>query len=544
MIDDQQLVDVQRKRKLRKAVGALIVTLGLTGWAFAYVSSRNLLGRETLWLLPMLLVGLWVSYSYWTAAHTGAPGPDPEEDIERRGGYRFTLAGLLIVATALGLCYGAASFISRRLSALEGVAVAEATVVSTGATISGRYSLPWAKIRFSLPNGRAVETYLSQMDGSIDANQKTIKIRYKIRDPRYAVRDSDPLVYLVAALWCAIGAVCLMMAYMVSRPLPSTVPGRQTDKPLGGLPVSPSQSSQTQSSKHSDRKLPGGQVQTKALRVAAYFLIAHYLTITVLALLGKEAPDFIRIAVTLGLLIGSVGSLFIPRKLGWVSVALYAWYAGNPFALATWAIWVSPAMQAMAKIIASLTLALINAPLIAALVLVFKPASFASFRNPVADDDAPARASGKPNAAGAAIDIAGVEQAPGTTSSIRQALGWSVAIAVLAVAALVAFDFNRTARAAQWLTSAQFQREFDTVAPRGFYPGEVEGQCQADGEKYRADWKVQPEGAPFFAYFGMTLQNYELKDKEYRSQGYTLESVKHFKDCSGIERYQATWLKR
>ncbi len=76
MIDDQQLVDMQRKRKLRKAVGALIVTLGLTGWAFAYVSSRNLLGRETLWLLPMLLVGLWVSYSYWTAAHTGAPGPE------------------------------------------------------------------------------------------------------------------------------------------------------------------------------------------------------------------------------------------------------------------------------------------------------------------------------------------------------------------------------------------------------------------------------------------------------------------------------------
>ncbi len=73
---------MQRKRNLRKAVGALIVTLGLAGWAFAYVSSQDPLGRETLWLLPMLLAGLWVSYSYWS---TEAPGP--EQDFERRGGY-------------------------------------------------------------------------------------------------------------------------------------------------------------------------------------------------------------------------------------------------------------------------------------------------------------------------------------------------------------------------------------------------------------------------------------------------------------------------
>ena len=59
-------------------------------------------------------------------------------------------------------------------------------------------------------------------------------------------------------------------------------------------------------------------MQTKALRVAAYFLIGHYFIVTGLELLGKGTPDFFRIAIMLALLIGSVGALFRPRKLGWV----------------------------------------------------------------------------------------------------------------------------------------------------------------------------------------------------------------------------------
>jgi hypothetical protein len=388
-MDDHQVVDMQRKRNLRKAAGALIVTLGLTGCALGYVVVRNLLGRETLWLLPMLLVGLRVSYSYWMAGHTGAPGP--EQDLERKGGYRITLAGLLALAVALGCFYGAASMIARRLSDLDGVAVAVATVVSTGNRISGRYSIPWAKVRFSLPDGRIVEATLNHTELSVGTGQKTVKIRYKIRDPRKAVADCDPLLYLMVAVFCALGVVFIMAAYFASRPLPRALPGK---------PVP-----------------------------------------------GSDALD----------------------------------RAGNR---------------------------------------------------------------GKPDATGAAIDMAGVDQAPGMTGRTGHALGWTVAIAVLAVAAFLAASAERTAPGSPWLTSAQFQREFDTLAPQGFYPGEVEGQCQTDGEKYRADWKAIPSGAYFFAYYGMTLPSYELKDQEYRSQGYSLESAKHFKDCSGIERYQATWLKR
>ncbi len=263
-------------------------------------------------------------------------------------------------------------------------------------------------------------------------------------------------------------------------------------------------------------------MQAKALRVAAYFLIGHFFIVTGLELLGKT-PDFFRIVITLGLLIASVGSLFIPRKLGWAMVVAYAWYALTPFLIATWAIFAAPNLPSAARITTSIVLLLINSPLIVALVLVFKPASFASFRNPLSGDaDKPAGASG----------------------SRRLALGAAAAIAVLAVAAILSVDAYRTTAGSQWMTAAQYQREFDTRARKGFYPHEVEGECRTDGEKFRADWKAIPSDATFLTHHGMTMQDYDLRNQEYSSKGYSLGSMKHFKDCSGIERYQATWLKR
>ena len=268
-------------------------------------------------------------------------------------------------------------------------------------------------------------------------------------------------------------------------------------------------------------------MQTKALRVAAYFLVAHYFVVTAPALLGKGSPDlFIRAAITLGILIGAVGVLFRPRTLGWVVVVAYAWYAANPFVLGAWAIWFSPELQSSARITALIALALINSPLIVALVLVFKPASFASFKTL---PDTAAMQAAKP---------------AGIASSRTHALGWTVAIGVVVVAAIIAFNAYHSVPQFQGMTSAQYQREFDTRAQKGFYPHEVEGECQSDGEKFRAEWKAIPSGASFFAHHGMTRQDYERRNQEYPSKGYSLVSVKHFKDCAGIDRYQATWLKR
>lgn len=269
-------------------------------------------------------------------------------------------------------------------------------------------------------------------------------------------------------------------------------------------------------------------MQTNALRVAAYFLVAHYLIVTALVLLGKGTPDFLRFAITLGFLIGAVGALFSPRKLGWVMVVAYAWYVANPFVLGAWAVWISPELKSSAKITASIVLALINSPLIAALVLVFKPASFASFRSP------------PDNTATRAAKSAGIANSQAASRGRNAA----VLAVVLVVAAIVAVYAYRPAPRSEWMTSAQYQRDFDTRAPKGYYPQEVEGRCEAGSEKYLPDWRPQPPGAGFFSYFGLTREGYDNKNREYVAQGFSLVSVKHFRDCSGVERYQATWLRR
>jgi hypothetical protein len=163
----------------------------------------------------------------------------------------------------------------------------------------------------------------------------------------------------------------------------------------------------------------------------------------------------------------------------------------------------------------------------------------AVFRVPIYDTaDAPAseQEQGKGHTATQAAKPAGI------ANSRSHALGRTVTIA--AVAALLAVTVYRTVPRSQWMTSAQYQREFDTQAKKGFYPHQVDGECQSDGEKFRADWKAIPSGAFFFAHHGMTRQDYDRRNQEYGSKGYALGPVKHFKDCSGIDRYQATWLRR
>lgn len=141
-------------------------------------------------------------------------------------------------------------------------------------------------------------------------------------------------------------------------------------------------------------------------------------------------------------------------------------------------------------------------------------------------------------------DGARIEAAGAVPASRSHALKWTVALIVAVAAGILALKSYRSAPSTQWMTSAQYQREFDAWGPKGFYPHEVEGECQSGGEKFRADWRAIPAGAAFFAHHGMTERDYERREQEYRSRGYALETVKHFKDCSGADRFQATWLKR
>ena len=95
----------------------------------------------------------------------------------------------------------------------------------------------------------------------------------------------------------------------------------------------------------------------------------------------------------------------------------------------------------------------------------------------------------------------------------------------------------------EWWTPSQFQEEFNRRVGEGFYPDEIEGRCEDGSEKFRALWKGIPLGASFYTYNTMTKEDYDAKNTKLTSDGYSLKFLNSFKDCSGVDRYLATWLK-
>ena len=94
-----------------------------------------------------------------------------------------------------------------------------------------------------------------------------------------------------------------------------------------------------------------------------------------------------------------------------------------------------------------------------------------------------------------------------------------------------------------WLTSAEYQREFD-VRKSEFYPANIEGRCHDGREEFRAEWKKRPLQSAFQSHHGITKQQFEDRGNTLREQGYSLEFSAAFQDCNDVTRYQATWLKK
>jgi len=286
-------------------------------------------------------------------------------------------------------------------------------------------------------------------------------------------------------------------------------------------------------------------MKVKALRLPAYLLIAHFLIASALALTARGNPDYVRMGMMLGLLFVAVSALFNPRRRGWMFVLGYVLYL---FAYQAVGIWTAlgnwSALPFGVRLVAATAWGVLFALPATALVFTLLPANFAAFADPPANGGVAAQ----PSAAlsGARIEQAGAgpsEASPGAQPA-SSARNMAVLLAVLVLAAIVAAYAYRPGSRSEWMTSAQYQRDFDTRAPKGFYPHEVEGRCEGGSEKYLPAWKPQPPGAAFFSYFGMPREGYDNKNREYVAQGFSLVSVKHFTDCSGVERYQATWLKR
>jgi len=97
--------------------------------------------------------------------------------------------------------------------------------------------------------------------------------------------------------------------------------------------------------------------------------------------------------------------------------------------------------------------------------------------------------------------------------------------------------------AKEWLTSDEYQQAFDNKVKDGSYPVSVKGRCANDVEQFHPEWKGLPIGAGFTSYHALTKDLYNRENQQLTAQGYSVTSVTTFKDCSGQERYQATWLK-
>ena len=124
-------------------------------------------------------------------------------------------------------------------------------------------------------------------------------------------------------------------------------------------------------------------MKVKALRLAAYLLIAHFLIILGFAFLGQGTPNYPHLVVAFALVFSATMALFSPRRRGWLIVLAYAIVALSPHAAGLWGTWNNPAVPLGMKVVSLVILAVIDSLAIAALVLVFKPANFAAFTSSV-----------------------------------------------------------------------------------------------------------------------------------------------------------------
>jgi hypothetical protein len=109
-LNDHVIVDIPRKTRLWKTIATLVVTVGLTGWAFGYVVIMDQVGLETLWLLPFLLTGLWLARRFWKTTYVTALTAEAQanrqaaeaenqrkaEEFEGRWYFRYPLAVLML----------------------------------------------------------------------------------------------------------------------------------------------------------------------------------------------------------------------------------------------------------------------------------------------------------------------------------------------------------------------------------------------------------------------------------------------------------------
>ena len=132
------------------------------------------------------------------------------------GNYRITAVSVLVLSMSAAFFLLAWHFFSDHLDSLEGTAAADATVIATGSAVARRYPVPWAEIRFALLDGRTITATLRPAPSTLKSGETTIRIRYKLRDPRWALAESDMDLYLFLVFLVSFGMIFLAGAHFVS----------------------------------------------------------------------------------------------------------------------------------------------------------------------------------------------------------------------------------------------------------------------------------------------------------------------------------------
>jgi Bacterial tandem repeat domain 1 len=95
-----------------------------------------------------------------------------------------------------------------------------------------------------------------------------------------------------------------------------------------------------------------------------------------------------------------------------------------------------------------------------------------------------------------------------------------------------------------WLTQKQYDQVWEKKRKDGSYPTSVLGKCGSKTELFTAKWQELPHGTLFESWIVMSKSTYNEKQNALKNEGYKLDFESKFVDCAGVDRYQATWLKK
>ncbi len=96
----------------------------------------------------------------------------------------------------------------------------------------------------------------------------------------------------------------------------------------------------------------------------------------------------------------------------------------------------------------------------------------------------------------------------------------------------------------KWLSSDDYEGEFERQVENQFYPKKVEGRNRNGKTQFRAVFATYPNSAfQFFSHHGLSSEEFKQREGELKSQGFERITKQTFNDATGTKRVQASWVR-